>query len=178
MICAIVAADLNNAIGINGGMLCHIPGDLHYFKETTMGATVIVGRKTYDGLPVKPLPGREHIIITRDAGDTLTEVAPKVCKTTLQGAKSYLQSHSDDYIFIIGGGEIYAALLEWCERVYLTRIEHAFPCADTYFPVLDPDEWVMVGKSEPKCENSYTYQFLIYDKVMTTPKRGGMNSGL
>ena len=103
MISAIVAADQNMAIGVNGGMLCHIPGDLKYFKNVTMGATVVVGRKTYDGLPVKPLPGREHIVITRAADESLTPVQPQVCKTNLQGAINFLQAHKDENVFVIGG---------------------------------------------------------------------------
>ena len=164
MISAIVAADQNMAIGVNGGMLCHIPGDLKYFKNVTMGATVIVGRKTYDGLPVKPLPGREHIVITRAADENLTPVQPQVCKTNLQGAISFLQTHQEENVFVIGGGEIYRALLPLYDRVYLTEIEEMFPSADTHFPRLAEEEWVCTSKSEPMCENGITYRFCIYDR--------------
>ncbi len=164
MISAIVAADQNMAIGADGGMLCHIPGDLKYFKNVTMGATVVVGRKTYDGLPVKPLPGREHIVITRAANETLTPTQPHVCKTNLQGAINYLNAHSDETIFIIGGGEIYRALLPLCQRVYLTKIDKSFSRADTYFPHLCPDEWSCTSEGEPICENGITYRFCIYDR--------------
>ena len=164
MISAIAAADKNMSIGVNGGMLCHIPGDLKYFKNVTMGATVMVGRKTYDGLPVKPLPGREHIVITRAADDSLTFTEPHVYKTDLQGAVNYLRTHSGDNIFVIGGGEIYRALLPLCQRVYLTKIDAAFPEADTYFPHLCEDEWVCASESEPVCENGIPYRFCIYDR--------------
>ena len=103
MISAIVAADKNMAIGVNGGMLCHIPGDLKYFKNVTMGCVMVVGRKTYDGLPVKPLPGRDHIVITRAADNGLTPVQDRVFKTNLQGAMDYLSSHRDENLFVIGG---------------------------------------------------------------------------
>lgn len=167
MIAAIVCADKNWGIGYNGDLLVKIPEDMKHFKELTMGETVIMGRKTYDSLPVKPLPNRENIVITRTLNNS-----DCYCYT-LEQTKNVLNFviNCDDTVkinnmFIIGGGQIYKELLPYCEKVYVTEIDHEFENVDTYFPNLDemPDWW-LIERSEEKEYNGIKYRFSVYERV-------------
>ena len=152
---AIAAADRNWAIGKDGGLLCHIPGDLKYFKEKTKGHKVIMGRKTLESLPGgKPLPDREHIILSRtmDKRDDVTGAR------TVEEALSYC----DEDTFVCGGAEIYRQFSDYCDTFLITRIDEEFD-ADTYFPCLDNEEDIcLVGESDIIEEKGYRYRFLEY----------------
>jgi dihydrofolate reductase len=170
MIAAVVAIDSNYGIGGNNDLLAHIPEDMKMFKEITTGGSVIVGSRTYQSLPKKPLPDRTNIVITRKC-----KKKPKVQKdgsvhSNMNHIKSWL-SNSDvisdnDGIYVIGGGVIYKELLPFCERAYVTKILHAYDNADTHFPNIDEmPEWEMTYASEVKEYNGLQYQFCIYDRV-------------
>src|SRR3954468_13409548 len=115
VIAAIVATDLNNGIGKDNGLLCHLPADLKFFKATTMGAPIIMGRKTYESIG-RLLPGRKNIVITRSAD------------YRLEGAEIYhsietaLQSCTEEKVFIIGGAEIFKQAMPVISEVFRTVI--------------------------------------------------------
>ena len=161
MISAIVAVDNNWGIGFNGDLLEHIPEDLKYFKQLTENHWVIMGRKTWDSLPKKPLPNRQNVVITNtyQKGDQHTTFLK------MNQIKLIMKSQPDDY-FIIGGGQIYEKLLPLCDRVYITKIFKDHTNIDTYFPNLDEsDEWAPASCSSIYEYKDLTYQFWQYDRI-------------
>ena len=140
MIAAIVAVDNNFGIGFNGELLERIPDDLKRFKQLTDDSTVVMGRKTWDSLPKKPLPNRFNIIVTSQEVDD-NDIDIK--HSSMEEVKSFLELDLGIPVFIIGGGMIYRELLPYCQEVYLTRILKDHDNVDTYFPNLDEmEEWV------------------------------------
>ena len=161
MISAIVAVDNNWGIGFNGDLLEHIPEDLKYFKQLTTGNTVIMGRKTWDSLPNKPLPNRTNIVITNN-----TNMEGQAEFMDLTDAMLYLIYNKNDDIFIIGGGKIYEELLPMCNRIYVTKIFKDHDQVDTYFPNLDKfDKWAPAACSDIRQQGDLTYQFWQYDRI-------------
>ena len=170
MISAIVAVDNDWGIGFNGDLLEHIPADLKYFKQLTSGHNVIMGRKTWDSLPKKPLPNRLNIVITSQIkSPTGCDVINReYIKTSMEIIIFQLKNNNDDYTnyFIIGGGQIYKELLPLCDRVYVTKINKSHENIDTYFPNLDElDEWTLGESSEVYEYNDFTYQFCQYNRL-------------
>lgn len=163
MISAIVAVDNNWGIGFNGDLLEHIPEDLKYFKELTSGCVVVMGRKTWDSLPKKPLPNRLNIVITSQE----RRFEEKTVFIPFSEAVSRLKhSPKEDDWFIIGGGQIYKELLPYCDRVYVTKIYKNHDQVDTYFPNLDEsDEWAPAMQSALHTYKDLTYQFWQYDRI-------------
>lgn len=169
MVSAIVCVDENWGIGSNGDLLIHIPEDMKFFKEMTNNNTVIMGRKTYDSLPKKPLQNRENVVITNNFPDGRNLRIDKngTAFTKLSNVKDVLGlKEMDEYnVFIIGGGQIYKELLPYCEHAYVTKVHCAYDCADTYFPNLDDmPEWEIELSSEIKEYNGVKYQFCTYRK--------------
>lgn len=165
MISAIVAVDENWGIGFNGKLLEKIPEDMKYFKETTTGHVVVMGRKTWDSLPKKPLPERTNIIISNKGNLLLENGAIRLKLDDLLLGIAYFE----DDIFVIGGGQIYKELLPFCDRIYVTKIFKSHENIDTYFPDLDEPEmwniWKVTHQSEVKVYNDIMYQFLTYDRI-------------
>ena len=163
MISAIVAVDNNWGIGFNGDLLEHIPEDLKYFKELTSGHCVMMGRKTWDSLPKKPLPDRLNIVITsqeRHFGEMTAFISLS------EAVSRMTHIDSDEEWFIIGGGQIYEELLPLCDRVYVTKIYKNHDQVDTYFPNLDKsDEWAPAMQSALHTYKDLTYQFWQYDRI-------------
>ena len=163
MISAIVAVDNNWGIGYNGNLLEKIPEDMKYFKELTTNNVVIMGRKTWDSLPKKPLPNRTNIVITSQKKGE--ENGAKFM--TLEDAMRYAIVNRPTDVFIIGGGQIYKKLLPICSRVYVTKILKNHKDIDTYFPNLDKDpEWETSTCTELRfSEKDIPYAFLTYDRI-------------
>ena len=165
MISAIVAVDEDWGIGFNGGLLEKIPEDMKYFKETTTGHVVVMGRKTWDSLPKKPLPERTNIIISNKGNLLLENEAIRLKLDDLLLGIAYFE----DDIFVIGGGQIYKELLPFCDRVYVTKIFKSHENVDTYFPDLDEPEmwntWKVTNQSKVKVYNDIMYQFWTYDRI-------------
>ena len=140
MISAIVAVDNNWGIGYNGDLLEHIPEDLKYFQALTTDHVVVMGRKTWDSLPKKPLKNRLNIVISSQPRGPLGDMAFSI---PMDEAKVRVaMSENDEEWFIIGGGTIYKEFLSICDRVYVTKIYKDHDNVDTYFPNLDEsEEW-------------------------------------
>ena len=161
MISAIVAVDNNWGIGYNGDLLEHIPEDLKYFKAITTNKTVMMGRKTWESLPKKPLQNRKNIVIT--SNPSMYNGAEFM---DLFDAKLYLIYNKNDDIFIIGGGKIYEELLPVCNRVYVTKIFKNHDQVDTYFPNLDKmSDWTPASCSPIYEYKNLAYQFWQYDRI-------------
>ncbi len=132
----IVAVDENWGIGKDGGMLDHLPKDLAFFKETTSGHVVVMGRKTLESFPGgKPLPNRLHIVLTQNPDYRVPEGVLLV--HSLKELDAQLKALGRDDIFVIGGASVYATLLDVCEGGYVTHISKAYDGVQKYFPNLD-----------------------------------------
>lgn len=157
-IAAIVATDLNNAIGKNNQLLWHLPADLKFFKSTTMGCPVIMGRKTYESIG-RLLPGRKNIIITRN---TEYKVEGANIFNSIEAALKHL---NEEKVFIIGGAEIYNQSLKQTTEVYRTLVKHSFE-ADTHFPKLENNNFKLVWEEcfSADEKNKYDYCFQKWEK--------------
>ncbi|NBI64641.1 dihydrofolate reductase [Clostridiales bacterium] len=157
----IVVVDENWNIGRDGGLLVHLPGDLKYFKEKTLGKTVVVGRKTLESFPgSKPLPGRRNIVLTRKE-----RYKPEGCETCASKEElTRLLGNDTKDVFICGGQNVYGQFLEECDRYFVTKIYAAFD-ADRSFPELDSrQDLEIVWKSDTQEENGINYQFFEYKR--------------
>lgn len=156
MIEAIVAVNRDWGIGAHGTQSVTLHADRKHFRAVTEGCTVIVGRKTLADFPGgKPLPGRRNIVLTRsDLTVEGAEIAHSVEEAlTLAG---------DDRCFLIGGTSVYRALLPYCERIYVTKID-VCPPSDSFFPDLDASsEWEIERESEEMEENGVRFRFVDY----------------
>lgn len=158
MISLIVAHDKKRVIGYNKGMPWHLPGDLQYFKEVTMGKPMIMGRKTFESIG-RPLPGRRNIVITRNSDYTADGIE---VVSSLDEALEIAGEAEET--MIIGGEQIFRLSLPFADRLYVTYINHEFP-GDTYFPSYDENEWELVSQQDPiSTPEGYTFQYLIYDR--------------
>ena len=169
MISTIVCVDSNWGIGSNGDLLVHIPEDMKFFKEKTMTNVVVMGRKTFDSLPVKPLAGRVNCVITSKTDSIEYNYDDNYYLMSMNYVKEcFIPTFSThDYInvFVIGGGSIYKELLPYCEKAYVTKVLNSYENADTYFPNLDNiPEWEIECQSEIKEHNGVRYQFYTYRK--------------
>lgn len=160
IISLIVAADENNAIGNQNQLLCHLPADLKYFKSTTTGHHIVMGRKTYESVG-RPLPNRVNVIISRNP-DLIIDGC--VVKASLEEAITFAKEAGETELFITGGGTIYEQALPIANKVYLTRIHNSFT-ADTFFPDLG-EEWKLKQDElhEADERNAYAYSFQVYVK--------------
>ena len=161
--CIIVAIADNNAIGKNNALLWHISEDLKFFKRTTSGCPVIMGRKTFESIG-RPLPKRINIVISRgfDAPDGVVVVG------SLEEAYSFVENMTPDEsrCFIIGGGQIYAQALPDMDRLIVTHVHTIIEDADTFFPYVDPSVWNVESRSElyHDEESGLDYEFVIYSR--------------
>ena len=162
MIFSIIAAvSDNNVIGKNNDLVWHMPADMKYFKQTTTGHWVIMGRKTFESFG-KPLPNRTHIIITRDQN----YIYPGVFVVhSIDEAFKKVQESSDEEAFVLGGAEIYKQCINEVDRLYITEIKETFD-GDTFFPKIDKNIWKEVSRQDfaPDEKNKYPYAFVIYEK--------------
>ncbi|QCW98932.1 dihydrofolate reductase [Aggregatimonas sangjinii] len=135
----IAAAAENNALGKDNNLLWHLPDDFKRFKKLTTGHKIIMGRKTFESFP-KPLPNRIHIIITRDKNYRVDHEDCLIVHS-LEAALKLVQE--DDLAFIIGGGEIYKQGEPHADAIELTRVHASFENADTFFPEIDTEIWML-----------------------------------
>jgi dihydrofolate reductase len=154
----IVAVARNWAIGRNNQLLWHIPEDFRWFKKHTAGHPVIMGRRTWESLPVKPLPGRKNVVITDDPNDCFPGT---VCVGSIESAVQQMDTGGEN--FIIGGGMVYRQFLPFARKVYLTVVDREFE-ADVWFPELDPGEWKETYRQE-HLTGEPGYTFLIFERI-------------
>jgi dihydrofolate reductase len=164
IISLIVAASTNNAIGKDNKLLWHLPNDMKYFKNTTWGMPVVMGRKTFEALAGEPLPGRFNFVITRqkdwhpgregvgvaaDLDEALRLAAATDCKET----------------FVIGGGQVYAEAMPDADRIYMTRV-HVIVEGDTYFPPIEEKEWQQVSNLDFPADDKHAwpYSFQVWER--------------
>jgi len=159
VISIVVAMDRNRLIGSGGSLPWHLPADLRHFKRTTMGKSVIMGRRTHQSIG-KPLPGRVNIVVTSDR-----EYPAPGCAvaSSLDGAIDAAEEAQE--IMIIGGAELYRQALPRTGRIYLTRIDAAFK-GDTWFPEIDWKEWRVREEAEFSADdrNAFKYSFLTLER--------------
>lgn len=157
----IVAISDNNAIGKNNDLLWHISEDLRFFRRTTLGWPVIMGRKTFESIG-RALPGRVNVVISR--GFTTGEDVEVV--GSLKEAFATAESTNLEKCFVMGGGQIYAQALEMADRLVVTHVHTVIEDADTFFPPIDPQVWVVAQRSElfTDEEAGYTFEFVEYIK--------------
>jgi dihydrofolate reductase len=149
----VVARARNGAIGLNGTLPWRLPADLKHFKAVTMGTAMVMGRRTFESLPGL-LPGRRHIVLTRDPDWTAlgADVARTTCEARVLAAGSPVS--------VIGGAEIIALYLPLADAVELTEV-HSEPEADTFLPDFDPAEWREVSREDHPAEGGRTaYSFV------------------
>ena len=150
---AIVAIDENGAIGRQGGLLCHLPADMRHFKEVTMGHSIVMGRKTFESFPRRPLPGRQNIVITRDAAWQWAGV------TVAHSLDEAILAAETDTVFIIGGAQIYELALPLVDVLHLTLIHARWASADVFFPPLDKSQWQEVDREHHTSDHKNAYEF-------------------
>lgn len=158
----IVAVDKNWAIGKNNQLLVSIPADMKFFRQTTTGNVIIMGRKTLESFPNgQPLKNRVNIVITRNMDYQVKDaIVVHSFEEAAEEAKKY-----DGEIYVIGGESIYRGMLPYCKLAHVTKIDHAYE-ADTYFPDLSKDpEWQLTGESEEQTYFDLEYVFQRYERV-------------
>jgi dihydrofolate reductase len=164
-IALIAAFSQNLVVGINNSLPWHLPEDLKYFKRTTLGKAIIMGRKTYESIG-RPLPNRTNIVVSRNPDFSADGV---VSVTSLEEAIKHAENvnmiNGVEEVMIIGGAAIYQASLPMADRLYLTHV-HANVEGDAYFPKVDFQQWEEVGREDfDKDEsNPYDYSFSVYHK--------------
>ena len=158
---AIVNVDLNWGIGYKGNLLQRIPEDMKFFKRTTIGKVVVMGRKTYESLPGKePLKDRVNIVLS--AKGEFDDDRLIVCRS-LDELFCELKKYNEDDVFVIGGESVYSLLLPYCSEAYITKIENSYE-ADTYFKNLDEDDsWELTSESGTKDYNGIKFKFVKYE---------------
>ena len=154
MISIIVSIDENGAIGAKNELLLRLPNDMKRFKTLTTGHTIIMGRKTFESLPKGALPDRTNVVITRTSGATFDN-----CET-FNDLNAAIDKHKDeDEIFIIGGANIYEQSLTLADKLYITHIHHSFENADTFFPEINKNEWVISKSEDHQSDEKHMYAY-------------------
>ena len=176
MIISLIAAVAgNNVIGKNNDLPWNLPADMKYFRDTTMGHCVIMGRKNYDSIPLKyrPLEGRTNIVVTRQKNFTAENC---IVVNSVEDALSEAKKKNETEVFIIGGADIYKQTIDVADKLYVTHINHAFE-GDAFFPAIDlPTEasaqagsnrWkkMMQTDMQPDAKNKFPFAFCVYEKV-------------
>lgn len=158
---AAIGADF--AIGQGPDLPWSLPDDFRYFKQTTLGHPIIMGRATFDSLG-KPLPGRQNLIITRQK--EAYEGKGGEVFGSLEEAIYRARELDDEEIFVIGGAMVYTQALPLADRLYLTEIEARFPEADVHFPHIDWDDWGLLSTSthEVDARHLHRFHFNIYER--------------
>lgn len=158
----IAAVDRNWAIGLNNKLLVRIPEDQKFFRETTTGKVVVMGRKTLESFPGgQPLKNRINIVLTRDENYRAKDATVVY---SLEELFEELKQYKSEDIYIIGGESIYRQLLDYCDVAHITKIDYAYE-ADSWFPNLDEmDQWEVTADSEEQTCFDLEYYFLKYEK--------------
>ena len=159
----IAAADKNWGIGLKNRLLISIPADMRFFRETTTGHVVVMGRKTLESFPNgAPLKNRENIVLTRREN---YNAKGAYAVHDIPSLLEYLKGYPQEEIYVIGGESVYRALLPYCDTAYITRIDYTYE-ADAFFPDLDADEaWEMTQEGEEETYFDLAYHFTVYRRI-------------
>jgi dihydrofolate reductase len=157
IISAIAAMSSNRVIGRDGDLPWHLPRDMRFFKETTMGHHIIMGRSNFASMDYRPLRGRINIVLTRNPFFITSNA---LVMHSIEEALSFAYEAGEEEAFIIGGGEIYRQSLPLLEKIYLTEVITELP-GDTYFPEIDMNEWNLISSRlvEPDEKNEFPMRF-------------------
>jgi len=155
----LVAMDQNHLIGMQGKLPWRLPADVKYFKEVTMGHPIVMGRRTWESLPKRPLPGRRNIVISSNPDYQ----APGA--EVIANPESLAGMVGAEEVFIIGGGTIFKHFMPQADRLYVTEIDAKFT-GDTYFPAFDLEEWDLISAREGEIDqnNPYPHRYLVYER--------------
>ena len=162
----IVAMDNERGIGKNNDLMWHLPADMKFFKETTLGHIVVMGRKNFDSIPerFRPLVGRENVVLTRN-----TAYSAENCQVfhSLEACLAAYENETERYVYIIGGGQIYkqALQLNCVDELFITHVDHVYG-ADTFFPEIDENNWdtSVIFSHEVDEKNAVAFQVKHYIK--------------
>jgi len=159
----IAAVDKNWAIGYKNELLVRIPEDQKWFRETTTGKAVIMGRKTLESFPNKsPLKNRLNVVITSDMNYS---VPGAVVVHSIDEAVEAVRDYADDDVYVIGGESIYRQMLPLCSTAHITKVDYAYQ-ADAHFPDLDKEEgWKITETSDERTYFDIIYEFVKYERV-------------
>ncbi|MDB5190480.1 MAG: dihydrofolate reductase [Segetibacter sp.] len=151
----IVAASTNNVIGKNNALPWHLPVDLKFFKNTTWGMPVVMGRKTFEAMGNKVLPGRTNIIVTRQGNWKAEGV---VVANSLSDALFVAKQGDYKEVFVIGGGQIFEETMNKADKIYMTRVQATIE-GDTFFPVIKEDKWRLISSRDVAADEKHAYDF-------------------
>jgi dihydrofolate reductase len=159
MISLVVAVAENNVIGHAGRLPWHLPQDLQRFKQITLGHPILMGRLTYESIG-RPLPGRRNLVMSHDR-----QLQISGC-TVVSDLDAAIAAAAATELQVIGGAKVYEQALPRAERIYLTRV-HANVTGDTYFPALDPGEWIEVSREPRPADerHAYAYSFIVLERA-------------
>ena len=162
VISLIVAVAENNVIGKNNNLPWHLPTDMKYFRDVTMGHCVIMGRKNYDSIPLKyrPLEGRTNIVVTRQKDFKADKC---ILVNSIQDALNEAKKKNEVEVFVIGGADIYSQTIDMADKLYVTHIHHTFD-GDAFFPKIDSQRWKLTNKEDmkPDEKNKFSFSFCVY----------------
>jgi len=159
MLISIVAVGENNEIGKNNDLLWHLPGDLKFFKEHTMGKKMIMGRKTFESFK-SPLKGREHIVLT---SNPILSTYENVVFTNDKVALVEKYKDSEEEVYVIGGASIYKAFLEDVKKMYLTEVKASDKEAEVFYPTFDKNDWERQEMFQNE-DNGIAYKHVLYTR--------------
>ena len=165
MIISLIAAVAeNNVIGKDNNLPWHLPTDMKYFRDTTMGHCVIMGRKNYDSIPLKyrPLDGRTNIVVTRQKDFIAKDC---IVVNSMERALEVAKEKNESEVFVIGGADIYKQTIDIADKVYYTKIHHTFD-GDAFFPIVDERTWKLVSKKDVAADekNKFSFSFCVYQR--------------
>jgi dihydrofolate reductase len=161
MISIIAAIGNNNVIGNKNKLPWHLPADLKYYKEMTMGKVVVMGQKTFESIGSKPLPGRKMVILNNDE----KYKAPEDCRAAKSIDELLEITKNDGEVMICGGASVYRQVLPIADRLYITFVHGDFE-GDTFFPEIDKEQWKEVKRTDNKADekNLVDYSFVVFDR--------------
>jgi dihydrofolate reductase len=155
IISLIAAVSTNNVIGKDNKLLWNLPNDMKFFKNKTWAMPIVMGRKTFEALNSKALPGRLNIVITRNKDFKATNT---VVVNSFSDAKFIAQSHNYKELFVIGGGELYKQTIDSADLLYITRVQ-AIVDGDAFFPEIDTDKWQINFNEGHSVDNKHAYAY-------------------
>ena len=160
MISLIAAVAKNHVLGKDNQLLWNLPEDMRYFRETTRGKPVIMGRKTWESLPdaFRPLPGRHNIVVSLNPG---YQTPGATLADSLEDAIAKAGNVSE--VFVIGGAELFSQALQMASRLYLTEIEDSFD-GDVFFPEIRPEDWLEISRKPQQGNSELTFSFVEYQR--------------